>query len=238
VQTGAVPAPEPYAAPSRSNFLQKLGPGGIASFLLALGSGLALLGLPVFLRLRSVHRVAQGDHPEAADAILVLGRKLENDQPTAIFQARLAHAADLWRKGIAPRIVVAGGLTGNASRSEAEVGLAWLAARGVDPGALLAEDRSQHTLENLFNVRAHLRAEGWRRLVLVSDPLHLARASALARGLGLEVRCVPAPGCPPAPRSLGWWPRALPEAFLLPRYPTGMAYSRLIGSKRQLERVT
>lgn len=228
----------PYAAPARSSFAQKLGPGGIASLLLALGGGLLLLGLPVLLRLPRVHRIAEGDPPEEADAILVLGRRLERDQPTAVFEARLARAAELWRQGLAARIVVAGGLTGTASRSEAEVGVAWLAARGVDPAALLAEDRSQHTLENLFNVRAHMRAAGWRRLVLVSDPLHLARAAALARGLGLEVRCVPAAGCPPPRHSLGWWRRAVQEAFLLHWYHTGMAYSRLIGSKRQLERVT
>jgi uncharacterized SAM-binding protein YcdF (DUF218 family) len=228
----------PYAAPARSSFLQKLGPGGTASLLLALGGGLLLLGLPVLLRLPGVHRIAEGDPPGEADAILVLGRKLEGDRPTAVFEARLARAAELWHQGLAARIVVAGGLTGTASRSEAEVGVAWLAARGVDPSALLAEDRSQHTLENLFNVRDHMRAAGWRRLVLVSDPLHLARAAALARGLGLDVRCVPAPGCPPHRHSLGWWRRAVLEAFLLHWYHTGMAYSRLIGSKRQLERVT
>ena len=61
---------------------------------------------------------------------------------------------------MAPRILVAGGLTVGASRSEAEVGAAWLRARGVSEDAILVEDRSQHTLENLFNVRELLRAEG------------------------------------------------------------------------------
>lgn len=231
-------APGPYRAPERASFWQKLGPGGMASLLLALAGGLSLLGLPVVLRLRAVRRAAAGDALEAADAILVLGRRLQADRPTRVFEARLAHAERLWRSGLAPRVVVAGGLTGDASRSEAEVGAAWLASRGLDPSMVHAEDRSQHTLENLFNVRSAMRAHGWRTLLLVSDPLHLARAAALARGLGLEVRCAPAPDCPPPPGSPGWWARAVVEAFLLHWYHTGMAYSRLIGSRRQLERVT
>ena len=231
-------APRPFAAPARSSFLQKLGPGGAASLVLALASGVGLLGLPVLLRLASVRRAAAGDPEAEADAILVLGRRLVRDRPTPVFEARLLHAEALWRRGLAPHVVVAGGLTGDAARSEAEVGVAWLAERGVAPDRLHAEDRSQHTLENLFNVRDHMRSVGWRRLLLVSDPLHLARAGALARGLGLELRCLPAPGCPPAPGSFAWWRRAAGEAFLLHWYHTGLAYSRLIRSRRQLERVT
>lgn len=230
--------PQPFHAPPRASFRQKLGPGGAASLGLALASALGLLLLPVGFRLRRVMAEAGGDPLAPADAILVLGRRLEEDAPTAIYEARLAHAEGLWRQGLAPRILVAGGTTGRATRSEAEAGRDWLAARSVPPEAILLEDRSQHTLENLFNVRAHLRAEGWRTLLVVSDPLHLARARATARGLGLEVRCSPAPGCPPAPGSLAWWRRAVLEAFFLHWYHTGLLYSRLIRSRSQLERVT
>ena len=225
----------PYAAPERSTFFQKLGPGGFASLLLALLSG--LLVLPVGRRLREVLDQVEGDVPDAADAILVLGRRLEADRPTPVFEARLAHAEALWRAGLAPRILVAGGVTGTATRSEAEAGVAWLAGKGLDSAVLFAEGRSQHTLENLFFVRDLMQAEGWRDLILVSDPLHLARARALARGLNLVVRCSPAVAAPPATGSFPWWRRALMEAFLLHWYRVGAAYSRAIGSRRQLERI-
>ncbi len=228
----------PYTAPPRSTFWQKLGPGGLASFLLASAGTLLLLGLPVGWRLRRVLREAEGEPLAPADLILVLGRRLQDDRPTAVFQARLAHAAALWRRGLAPRILVAGGVTGRASRSEAAAGRDWLLAEGVPAGALLVEDQSQHTLENLFHVRDTLHAEGWSDLLLVSDGLHLARAGALAAGLGLRVRRSPAPDCPPFRGSLAWYRRAALEAFLLHWYHTGLAYSRLIGSRRQLERVT
>jgi uncharacterized SAM-binding protein YcdF (DUF218 family) len=231
-------ASDPYTAPPGSTFWQMLGPGGLASFLLASGSTLLLLGLPVWWRMPRVLREAGGHPMEPADLILVLGRRLEGDRLTPMFQARLAHAADLWERGLAPRILVAGGRTGRATLSEAEAGRAWLRERGIPDGALETEDQSQHTLENLFHVRRALRAGGRSEILLVSDGLHLSRAGALAAGLGLRVRCSPAPGCPPGPGTVRWYRRAAVEAFLLHWDHTGLLYSRLIRSHRQLERVT
>ncbi len=230
--------PQPYHAPPRASFLQKLGPGGAASLGLAVLSVLGLLGLPWVFRFRQVVRGVHGDEPAAADAILVLGRKLEGDWLTPVFEARLAHAEALWRQGFAPRIFVAGGTTGTAVRSEAEAGRDWLVARGVPAPAILMEDRSQHTLENLFNVRGQMRDGGWSTLLMVSDPLHLTRARATARGLDLKVCCSPAADAPPSHGTLGWWRRAAFEGFLLHWYHTGMLYSRLIHSEQQLGRVT
>ena len=227
-----------YAAPPRSTFWQKLGPGGAASFGLAALSAVAFAGLPVLLTFSEVLKGARRSEEAPSGLILVLGRKLSGDAPTAVFEARLAHAEALWRQGLAPRILVAGGVTGRATRSEAEAGRAWLLARGLPEDAVLEEGQSQHTLENLFFVRERMRAEGWASLLLVSDPLHLARAAALAKGLGLAPRRSPATACPPAPGSLGWWRRAAFEAFLLHWYRVGLIYSRVIGSRRQLERVS
>jgi uncharacterized SAM-binding protein YcdF (DUF218 family) len=205
---------------------------------LALLTGAVFLGLPVCFRLRQVLRAAWGDAPGPADAILVLGRRLDSDWITPVFEARLRLAESLWRQGQAPRIFVAGGTTGDSQRSEAAAGLEWLVARGIPTSAIFLEDRSQHTLENLFNVRSQMREQGWQSLLLVSDALHLARARATAEGLNLRVCCVPAQSCPPRRGSAAWWGRAAQEAFLLHWYHTGMLYSRLIRSEKQLERVT
>jgi uncharacterized SAM-binding protein YcdF (DUF218 family) len=227
-----------FHAPPRASFLQKLGPGGAASLGLAVLTVLGGAGLPWAYRCWQVLRGTHGDEPVGADAILVLGRRLEANRLTPVFEARLAHAEALWRLGLAPRIFLAGGTTGTALRSEAEAGRDWLVARGVPTVVILLEDSSQHTLENLFNVRTELRAAGWRTLLLVSDPLHLARAKATAQGLNLEVGCSPALASPPRRGSLGWCRRAALEGFLLHWYYTGILYSRLIRSERQLERVT
>jgi len=227
---------EPFVAPPNSSLWSRLGPGGLSSLLLALLS--SLLVVPVLLRFRQVLRASKGDALEHRDAILVLGRRLREDLPTEVFRARLQHAEELWRGGWAPAIVVTGGMTGHARLSEAEAGRAWLMERGVPAEVIKVEDRSQHTLENLFNTRQEMAQWGWRTLILVSDPLHLSRAAIMARGLGLNLRCSPAGACPPRRNTSGWWFRALREACLLHWYHTGAAYSRLIRSKKQLARIT
>lgn len=221
-----------------STFFSELGPGGLSSLGLAALSVVAGLGLPVAWRLREVLQVARRDERRRADAILVLGRELVADRPSGVFRARLEHGARLWREGWAAQIVVSGGMTGTASRSEAAAGREALLALGVPGHAILVEDRSRHTLENLYFVREALAARGLGRLLLVSDPLHLARAAALARGLSLEVACSPAPEARPRSGSLSWWARALREGFLLHWYRVGVGYSRAIGSERMLARVT
>lgn len=221
-----------------TSLLTELGPGGLSSLALAFLTGILGLGLPVLWRLRRVIGGTEGDPPVASDVVLVLGRELTNDRPTAVFAARLTHAAELMRAGWAPRILISGGMTGRAAASEAAAGRDYLVGLGVDGTKILIEERSRHTLENLFFVRETLKGEGLRQVLLVSDPLHLARAATLARGLGIEVRCSPSRIAPPLLGSAIWWWRALSEAFLLHWYHVGLGYSRALGLRRALARVT
>ena len=217
---------------------REMGPGGPSSITLAMLSGILGLGLPVLLRVPTVLRHARRDERAPADAILVLGRELRDDLPTPVFRARLEHGAQLLREEWAPRIIISGGVTGDSRVSEAQAGREFLLAQGIPEAAVLMEAGSRHTLDNLFNVRDTLRSEGWNRLILVSDPLHLARAATLARGLSIEVLLSPATESPPRRGSLAWMRRAGHEAFLLHWYHVGMIYSRAIRSERLLGRVT
>jgi uncharacterized SAM-binding protein YcdF (DUF218 family) len=225
-------------ARSLARWWRELGPGGPSTFSLAFLTGALGLGIPVAWRMRAVFAAARRDETAPADAILVLGRALVGDELSDVFRARLEHGARLLRSGLAPRIVISGGRTGRSSRSEAEAGGDYLFEQGIDREAVLLEDRSRHTLENLFFVRETARGASWRRILLVSDPLHLARAAALARGLKFDVLLSPATAAPPLRGSVGWSLRAIREGFLLHWYYTGLAYSRAIRSRRLLDRVT
>jgi uncharacterized SAM-binding protein YcdF (DUF218 family) len=213
-----------------------LGPGALPSFGVAVLLAWLGIGVPVAWRLAQVLATARRDDRRRVDAILVLGRALERDRPSAVFAARLEHGAALWRQGLAPLILVTGGMTGDATRTEAEAGRELLLSAGLPAGAVLCEGRSRHTLENLFNARATARRHGWQSLLVVSDPLHLARARALAAGLGLTTWSSPAPAAGPA--GLRWWLRAAREAFLLHWYHSGVLYGRLTRNRRYLARVT
>ena len=191
-------------ARSVAAFFEELGPGGLSSLSLALLTGALGAGLPVAWRMREVLRWAAVEERRKADAILVLGRELVDDAPTEVFRSRLDHGRELWREGWAPLIVVSGGLTGTATRTEAAVVRDYLLAAGVPEAAIWTEDRSRHTLENLFNARETMYRDGLRRSLLVSDPLHLARVMAFARGLQFDLACSPARSAPPHGGTLSW----------------------------------
>lgn len=192
----------------------------------------------MLLRVRRVLARARERDSSPSDCIVVFGRQLKEERPSPVFVARLREAEGCFRMGLAPQILVAGGCTAGSRTSEAQAGREVLVSWGVPASAVLLEEGSRHTLENLFEVRKLVWERGWKRLLLVSDPLHLARIEALARGLGLEFGLRGAPGCPPQPGTFGWWLRASREAFLLFWYELGVAFSRWIRSERMLQRVT
>ena len=60
------------------------------------------------------------DEARSADAIAVLGAAQYNGRPSPVFRARLDHAAALYQRGLAPVILVTGGVgSGSPCGSEA-----------------------------------------------------------------------------------------------------------------------
>lgn len=136
---------------------------------------------------------------EGYDWIVVLGAAQYRGKPSPALERRLETALSLYRRGMAPRIAVAGGSAPGDNLSEGEVGCRYLLARGVPEGALLCERLSQSTYENLLFLRPHLGG----RILLVTDAPHLPRALFLARTLGLQAEGHPIPGRYP----WGYWVR-------------------------------
>lgn len=123
------------------------------------------------------------------DAILLLGVGLgENDQPTEEMHARVHAAAQAYREGLAPRIIACGGVTPGHAVSEAAVMAALLDGEGIPAEAVLMEDRSQITIENMkFAAKILGGAKGKRVLVVTSD-YHLRRSVLTAMRAGFRVR--------------------------------------------------
>src|SRR6185503_10119669 len=119
----------------------------------------ALVGF-LLLLVYAIYRItAQGEIDEArpADAIVVLGAAQFNGQPGGVFEARLQHAVDLWKQGLAPFLIVTGGKLPADITTEAATARAWAVANGVPDEAILDEDRGRNTLESLDNVAQILR---------------------------------------------------------------------------------
>ena len=127
------------------------------------------------------------------DAIVVLGGGIGPAMPPHVPDPyltdaadRIWHAARLYRRGLAPRIVVSGG--GVAEMSEAEAMRMFLTDLGVPAEAIVLEGESLNTIENIREVRTLVKGG---RVALVTSASHMPRAMRLARTAGLNAAAFP-----------------------------------------------
>ena len=123
------------------------------------------------------------------DAILLLGVELsKDDQPTDELIARVDAAAMAYTKGLAKTVVVCGGELPGHDACEADVMAQLLMVRGVPSGAIIKENQSQNTMENMrFAAKLLDGARGKRVLVVTSD-YHLRRSLMTARRVGFRAK--------------------------------------------------
>ncbi len=132
--------------------------------------------------------VAGEDQRGGADAIIVLGAAQYDGDPSPVFEARLDHAADLFRQGVADQVVVVGGGQATDRTTEGQAGRDYLAAAGIPEFALTAVPEGGDTLASLRAAAPVLADRGLSSVVLVTDPWHAARADLMATDLGLRVQ--------------------------------------------------
>ena len=152
--------------------------------------GLAVLGclaIAIVAGYATFRVWAQGERDERgpADAIVVMGAAQYDGRPSPVFAARLEHAVELYRAGIAPRLIVTGGKADGDRTTEAATAREYAIARGVPPDAILGEDQSRTTLESIRAVGDVLRANGLDGAVFVSDRPHMLRVLRMAADDGI-----------------------------------------------------
>jgi len=140
--------------------------------------------------------VSQQDQRRPVDAIVVLGAAQYNGRPSPVLRARLDHALGLYREGVAPLVVVTGGVGRGDTMSEAMVGERYLRAHGVPEGAAAATGEGRTTKTSMTAVAAWLRPRGVKRVLLVSDPFHMFRLRLEARRTSLEAFTSPTESSP------------------------------------------
>lgn len=156
------------------------------SVLLLLGWG--IVGGAAVLGYTAYRINAQGDRDEQrpADAIVVLGAAQFNGIPSDVFEARLRHAVDLWKAGIAPYFVVTGGKLPGDRTTEGATAKAWAIAHGVPASKIIGEFEGRNTIESLEAVSALFRQYRLTSAVFVSDETHMLRVIRMATDLGIE----------------------------------------------------
>jgi uncharacterized SAM-binding protein YcdF (DUF218 family) len=142
-----------------------------------------------------VWRASGSDGARPAEAIVVLGAAQYDGEPSPALANRLDHAAQLYRDGIAPLIVVTGGRQEGDRFTEAEASANYLATtHGIPGGAIERETTGGNTWESLASAARFLQADGIDDVVLVTDGYHAMRVAGIAGELGLDAAVSPAPG--------------------------------------------
>ena len=135
------------------------------------------------------------EDPEGqADIAIVLGAAVDGREPSPVFAARLDHAIGLYRTGRVGGLLLTGARSPEDELSEAVAGRLYAMKGGVPADAILIEEQSRTTFQNLVNARGIMRGEGISTALVVSDPLHLRRALAMAHALEIDAAASAASG--------------------------------------------
>ena len=121
-----------------------------------------------------------------ADAAVVLGAAVWTQQVSPVFRERINHAMDLYRRGRVHKIIFTGGQGNRNEPTEAAAARAYAISNGISPRDILIEQRSHTTYENLVFAKQLADAHGLKKVLIVSDPMHMRRAIAMAHDVGLE----------------------------------------------------
>ncbi len=156
------------------------------------------------------------DRARQADAIVVLGAAQYGGRPSPVLKARLDHAISLWRRGMAPLLIVTGGMGSGDTTSEGAVSRKYALRQGIPDSAILVESRGRNTRESLETVATMMDARDLDRAILVSDPFHMLRLSILAGGMGLTPYTSPTPTSPISANRNESWRYVLSESVKVP----------------------
>lgn len=157
------------------------------------------------------------------DAIVVLGGGINPAAPPYTLEPdlgdgadRIWYAAQLFHRGVAPRIIVSGGgflatNNGGPATTEAEAMRRFLKDLGVPDNAIIPEEASLNTIQNIERVRDMVKGG---RVALVTSAFHMRRAMALARRAGLNAASFPTDWHAPA-EARPWWENWAPNVAAL-----------------------
>ena len=151
----------------------------------------ALVICYVFSNAVSIYIYSFKDDARNADVAIVLGASTYNGHPSPVYQERINHAVDLYKKHLVKKIIMTGGYGKGNPVSDAYNAKLYAISQGVPEDDILTEDQSTVTLENLINAKKIMDVEHYKTALIVSDPLHMKRAMLQAKDAGITAYTSP-----------------------------------------------
>ena len=139
----------------------------------------------------SIWSYASVDETRHADVAIVLGADAHGDEVSPVFRERINHGIWLYENGYVDYLLFTGGVGDGNTRSDAAVAAGYAVEQGLPADAILLEETSTITEENLENARKIMEEKGLSTALLVSDPLHMKRAMLMAEDYGVTAYSSP-----------------------------------------------
>jgi len=156
---------------------------------------IALIVMVLFMLYTSVTIYTYGNRSSDvnADAAVVLGAAVWGNQVSPVFRERINHAINLYHQGRIKKLIFTGGQGNRNEPTEAAAARDYALQNGIPLNDVLIEQQSHTTYENMVYAKQLADQHGLKKLLIVSDPLHMKRAIAMARDVGMEAYPSPTP---------------------------------------------
>jgi uncharacterized SAM-binding protein YcdF (DUF218 family) len=128
-----------------------------------------------------------------ADAAIVLGAAVWTDDVSPVFRERINHAINLYRTGQVRKVIFTGGQGNPGEPTESSAARDYALQSGIPASDILIEEKSHTTYENILYAKQLADGNGIKTVLIVSDPLHMKRAMAMATDVGLAAAPSPTP---------------------------------------------
>lgn len=148
--------------------------------------GVIVIVLAIGITAVRIYSFSDNSTDMQADAAVVLGAAVWSQGVSPVFRERINHAIDLYRRGRVRKIIFTGGQGNRNEPTEAAAARAYALSNGVPQRDILIEQRSHTTYENLVFAKQLADVHGLKKVLIVSDPMHMRRAVTMAQDVGLD----------------------------------------------------
>lgn len=127
----------------------------------------------------------------SSEVIVILGAAQFDGRPGPVLKARLKTARDGYLKNLAPAIMTVGDGAPGDRTTEAASGKAWLVSKGIPKSRIIAVDQGRDTYASTLAYTAVMKSLDLDSALIVTDPFHCLRSTAMAKDQGISARCLP-----------------------------------------------
>ena len=133
------------------------------------------------------------DQKANCDVAIILGAAASDEEVSPVYRERINHGIWLYENGYVDYLILTGGIGEGNEKSDAFVAKQYAIEKGIAEQAILIEEQSTITEENLEYAKTIMGAHSMDTAIIVSDPLHMKRAMLMADDYGITAYSSPTP---------------------------------------------